>query len=296
MYTSTTPPELVGIPLLPELPLHRAVNKALTALRGVHKSTARGPTSPVLPLRSLHSFGLSVLDYVASGVPFPPDSLRLHQRVVDDVHSAAFRLAPWVHRSLLRLPLASGGFGSPDVMLRSHLHLLTTYLHASWSTNLLAVAASHLHLSLPPRVGWFPEGPHLRQLLLPLGVTLHPCPSPTLPGVHFHSSGDATLLHSMHHVVAATDGSQTGHQLGAAIVVWHPSTGMFYRPWFGVQSRSGHSTEAEWVAKIELYYLLGGWRGVALLATDSTAALSANLTHSPRNGTLLLLPFCAALV
>ena len=90
MFTSTSPPELVGIPLLPELPLLRAANKALAALRSVHKSTARGPASPVLRLRSLHSFGLSVLDYVASGVLFPPDSLRPHQRVVDNVHSAAF--------------------------------------------------------------------------------------------------------------------------------------------------------------------------------------------------------------
>ena len=80
MYTSTSPPELVGIPLLPELPLHRAANKALSALRGVHKSTPRGPASPVLRLRSLHSFGLLVLDYIASGVLFPPDSLRPHQR------------------------------------------------------------------------------------------------------------------------------------------------------------------------------------------------------------------------
>ena len=296
MYTSTSPPELVGIPLLPELPLHRAANKALSALRGVHKSTARGPTSPVLRLRSLHSFGLSVLDYVASGVLFPPDSLRPHQRVVGDVHSAAFRLPPWVHRSLLRLPLAAGGFGSPDVTLRAHPRLLTTYLRTSWSTNLLAIAASHLHLSLPPRAGWLPEGPHLRQLLLPQGVALHTCPSPALQDVLFHTSGDVTLLRTMRHVIAATDGSQSGHQLGAGVVLWHPSTGIFYRQWFGVLSSSGHSTDAEWLAKIALYYLLGGWKGVALLATDSTAALSANLTQSPRNGTLLLLPFRAALV
>ena len=78
MYTSTTPPELVGIPLPPELPLHRSANKALTELRNVHKSTARGPASPALRLRSLHSFGLSVLDYVASGVLFAPDTLRPH--------------------------------------------------------------------------------------------------------------------------------------------------------------------------------------------------------------------------
>ena len=52
----------------------------------------------------------------------------------------------------------------------------------------------------------------------------------------------------------------------------------------------------EWLAKIALYFLLGGWSGTVLLATDSTAALTANLTRAPRNGTLLLLPFRTALV
>ena len=296
MFTSTTPPELVGIPLLPELPLLKAANKSLAALRRVHKSTDRIPAAPVLRLRSLHSFGLSVLDYVAGGVLFPPDSLRPHQRVTDNIYSAAYRLPPWVHRSLLRLPLSSGGFGTPDLALRSLLHLLTSYLRASWSTNLLAVAAAHLHVTLPPRASWLPEGARLRQQLLPLEVALHPCPSPALHDVLFQSSGDVTHLCSAQHIVAATDGSQTDHRLGAGVVLWHPDVGVFYRLWFGVQSCSGHSTDAEWLPKIALYFLLGGWSGTLVLATDSIAALTANLTRAPRNGTLLLLPFRTALV
>ena len=296
MYTSTTPPELVGIPLLPDLLLHRPANKALTALRNVHKSTVRGPAPPALRLRSLHSFGLSVVDYVASGVLLPPDTLRPHQRVTDAVYSAAFCLPPWVHRSLLRLPLASGGLGAPDVTLRSHLHLLTSYLWASWSTNLLAVAASHLLLTPPPRAGWLPEGLRLRQQLLPLDVALHPCPSPALDEVRFYSSGDITLLSAMHHIVAATVGSQMHHRLGAGVALWHPTAGIFYKLWFGVQTSAGHSTDSEWLAKVALFFLLGDWSGTVLLATDSTAALTANLTRSPRAGTLLLLSFCAALI
>ena len=41
MSTAMTPLELVGVTLLPELPLHRAANKSLKAIRSVHKS--RGP-------------------------------------------------------------------------------------------------------------------------------------------------------------------------------------------------------------------------------------------------------------
>ena len=295
-HTASSPAEIVGIPLLPELPLLRAANKSLAALRSVHKSTARGPASPVLRLRALHSFGLSVLDYIAGGVLLAANDLRPHQRITDDVHSAAFRLPPWVHRSLLRLPISSGGFGAPDLVLRSQLHLLIFYLRASWSTNLLAVAASHLLLSLPPRADWHPEGSHLRPDLLPHGVEVHPCPTPVLREVPFHSSGDITPLRSFRFAVAATDGSQAGRRLGAGVVLWYPTTGIFYRLWFGVLSCAGHSTDAEWMARIALLFALGDWPGELLLATDSTAALTANLTRAPRSGTLLQLPFRSAVV
>ena len=106
MYTSTALRELAGIPLLPEVPLHCSTTKSLRALRSVHKATERGPAAFALRLRSLHTFGLAVLDYAASGVLFSPADLRPHQRVNDNTHQAAFRLPPWVHRLLLRLPLA----------------------------------------------------------------------------------------------------------------------------------------------------------------------------------------------
>ena len=112
-HTSSSPPELVGIPLMPEPPLLRAANKSLAALRSVHKSTARGPASPVLRLRALHSCGLSVLDYIAGGVLLTANDVRPSPRITDDVHSAAFRLPTWVHGSLLRLPISSGGFVPP---------------------------------------------------------------------------------------------------------------------------------------------------------------------------------------
>ena len=296
MYTSMTPPELVGVPLLPELPLLRAANKSLRAIRSVHKATERGPAAPALRLRSLHAFGLSVLDYVASGVLFSSGDLRPHQRATDGVYLAAFRLPPWTHRALLRLPLTSGGFGSPDVTLRAHLQLLNTYLRASWSTNLLAVAASHYLLSLPWRALWQPEGLRLREALQPLGVHLHTLPSTTLSGVTFYSTRGLDLLSTMQFVIAATDGSQAGSHLGAGVLLWHPAVGAFYRMWFGVQTCAGHSTDAEWLAKIALLFALGDWPGDVLLVTDSTAALMSNLTRAPPASFALVIPFRASVV
>ena len=49
----------------------------------------------------------------------------------------------------------------------------------------------------------------------------------------------------------------------------------------GVQACSGSSTDAEWLAKIALLFALGDWAGDVPLATDSTAALMADLTSPP---------------
>ena len=110
-----TPPELVGVPLLPELALHKATNKALRALRSVHKGIARGPASPILCLGTVYSFGLSAFNYLSGGVLVGATDLRTHERITDTVHLTAYYLPPWTHRSLLRLDLAPGGFGSPDL-------------------------------------------------------------------------------------------------------------------------------------------------------------------------------------
>ena len=293
--TSTAPPELVGIPLLPELPKLKSLNKSLNGIRAVRKSAERGPAAPALRLRALHSFGLSVLDYTAGGVLFVQPELRPHQRATDSVYLAAFRLPPWTQRTLLRLPLRLGGLGAPDLTHRSSLQLLTSYLRASWGTNLLAVAASHYILTLPPRGEWEPDGHQLRKALRPLRVIIHTGPKPQLDHARIHTSGDASPLSRLSYAVAATDGSQVDSRLGAGIALWHPDLGIFYRQWFGVQVCAGHSTDAEWLAKIALLPLLTGWQGEVLLVTDSTAALMAGLTRAPQPGSLLVLPLRAAL-
>ena len=69
--------------------------------------------------------------------------------------------------------------------------------------------------------------------------------------------------------------------MSARVVLWHPKIGIFYRLWFGMQACSGSSTDAEWLAKIALLFALGDWAGDVLLATDSTAALMADLISPP---------------
>ena len=50
------------------------------------------------------------------------------------------------------------------------------------------------------------------------------------------------------------------------------------------------------MARIALLFVVGSWAGDLLLAIDSTAAVTANLTHSPPPRTLLANPFCSVVV
>ena len=297
MFTSTTPPELVGIPLLPEHPLLKAANKSLAA------ESTNPPTAALRP-QCCASDPCTRLGFrswttwpAASCSPPTPCAPTSGSQTTSTQRPTAF-------------PPGSTGPSSACPYHQAVLAPLTcpcgascTYSHptcghhgAPTSWQLPEPTCTSHPPPPPPRAGWLPEGARLRQQLLPLEVALHPCASPTLHDALFHSSGDITRLRSAHHIVAATDGSQTDHRLGARVVLWHPDVGVFYRLWFGVQSCSGHSTDSEWLAKIALYFLLGDWSGTVLLATDSTAALTANMTRAPRNGTLLLLPFRTALV
>ena len=90
--TTTAPPEVVGIPILPELPLLRVINKTRASLDRARKASRNREACPILQLRSLHAFGLSPLDYVTSGVLIPPPSLRPHEVAINNAYRHAFRL------------------------------------------------------------------------------------------------------------------------------------------------------------------------------------------------------------
>ena len=91
--TTTAPPEVVGIPILPELPLLRVINKSRASLDRARKASRNREACPILQLRSLHAFGLSPLDYVTSGVlVHPPPSAPI--RPPSTMHTATPSVCP----------------------------------------------------------------------------------------------------------------------------------------------------------------------------------------------------------
>ena len=294
--TTTAPPEVVGIPILPQLPLLRVINKTRTSLDRARKASRNREACPILQLRSLHAFGLSPLDYVTSGVLIPPPSLRPHQVAINNAYRHAFRLPPWAHSAFLHLPLQQGGPGAPLLAYRAPLNLLRTYLRASWGPNTLAVAATASLVSPRRPTPWLTEGPALAQALAPLDITVHLLPSPRVRPAPQHHTGSLAPLRSLPYVVVACDGSQEGTRLGAGFLLWHPLHGTLYRGWLGLHALAGHSTDAEWIAKIAAMFTLRGWSGAALFASDSTASQLCDLTRGPPPSSALSIPYRAALL
>ena len=96
--------------------------------------------------------------------------------------------------------------------------------------------------------------------------------------------------------MVACGGSQEGTRLGAGFLLWHPRHGTLYRGWYGLHALAGHSTDAEWIAKIAAMFALRGWSGAALFASDSTASQLCDLTRGPPRSSALSIPYQAALV
>ena len=130
--TTSTAPEVVSIPILPELPLLRVTNKTRTALDRARKASRNREACPVLQPRTLHAFGLSPLDCATSGVLIAPSALRPDQVAINDAYRHAFCAPPWTHAAFLHLPIHLGGPGAPLLAYRAPLNLLRTYLRASW--------------------------------------------------------------------------------------------------------------------------------------------------------------------
>ena len=291
-----SPPEVVGIPILPELPLLRVINKSRASLDRARKASRNREACPILRLRSLHAFGLSPLDYVTSGVLIPAPSFRPHQTAINNAYRHAFRLPPWAHTAFLHLLLQQGGPGAPLLAYRARLNLLRTYLRASWGPNTLAVAATASLVSPRRPTPWLTEGPALAQALAPLDVTVHLLPCPNVRPAPQHHTGSLAPLRSLPDVVVACDGSQEGTRLGAGFLLWHPHHGTLYRGWLGLHALAGHSTDAEWIAKIAAMFALRGWSGEALFASDSTASQLCDLTRGPPPSSALSIPYRAALL
>ena len=294
--TTTAPPEVVGIPILPELPLLRVINKSRASLDRARKASRNREVCPILQLRSLHAFGVSPLDYVTSGVLIPPPSLRPLQVAINNAYRHAFRLPPWAHSAFLHLPLQQGGPNTPLLAYRARPNLLRTYLRASWGPNTFAVAATASPVSPRRPTPWLTERPALAQALAPLDITVHLPPSPHVCPAPQHHTDSLAPLRSLPYVVVACDGSQEGTRLGAGFLLCHPRHGTLYRGWLGLHALAGHSTNAEWIAKIAAMFALRGWSGAALFASDSTASQLCDLTRAPPPSSALCIPYQAALL
>ena len=287
--TSTAPPEVVGIPILPELPLLRVINKPRASLDRARKANRNREACPILQLRSLHAFGLSPLDYVTSGVLIPPPP-SAPIRPPSTTHTATPSVCPLGTHGL------PPGPGAPFLAHRAPLNLLRTYLRASWGPNTLAVAATASLVSPRRPTPWLTEGPALAQALTPLDITVHLLPSPHVRPAPHHHTGSLAPLRSLPYVVVACDGSQEGTRLGAGFLLWHPHHGTLYRGWLGLHALAGHSTDDEWIAKIAAMFALRGWSGEALFASDSTASQLCDLTRGPPPSSALSISYRAALL
>ena len=111
-----------------------------------------------------------------------------------------------------------------------------------------------------------------------------------------HRSGSLAPLQSLPFVVVACNSTQKGTRLGSGSWVWHPHLVVLCRGWLGRHVLAGHTTDAEWIAKIAAMFALRGWSRVALFASDSTASQLCDLTRCPPPISALSIPYRAALL
>ena len=185
----------------------------------------------------------------------------------------------------MHLPLLSGGVGCPNLADRTVLQLAVSYLRVSLWRNVIGRAAIR---SLLDKRGQGMEGPAPKVRLAELGLELDLVEEGGAFGeARLWTEGELEVLRGLSWVVAATDGSQQGSRLGAAFVLWHPDHGIFFRAWLGLHTVEGHSTDAEWLAKLLVYHTLRGWLGPRYVPSDSTGALACKENRGPKPGTIM---------
>ena len=173
--------------------------------------------------------------------------LRAAQVIVNKAHRAALGAPKWTHLSLLHLPLTHGGAGAADLSARAALLLAGSYMTVSLGRNSLARAAV---LSLVNGDRPYSEFKALASGLTPFRLHLLPVSASELREAPVTSTGDLRELEALEWCLAATDGSVSGPQVGAAFALWHPSRGVFYTVRMGCRAIAAHSTDAEWLARV----------------------------------------------
>ena len=169
--------------------------------------------------------------------------------------------------------------GAPNLELRTVVRICTTHLQASLGRNVLAQAAAMYLLTESDSKS---EGAALRERLQGIGVELHPDVSATLSAAPMDVRGDVAALYAEDELYCVYNGSHDGTALGCGIVFWSPRRGVLLTVSTGLRVAGGHSTDAEWLAKLIGLILIPGWQGVMHLVTDPTASLMNGLTRGPR--------------
>jgi hypothetical protein len=289
--TSLDPPRLLGVPVLHSFSSAPAVAGRLVKMRKVYSRVKDAALAPALQLRAFRAYALSSIDYLMQGVLLGAPELQAAQVLANKAHRASLGAPKWTHLSLLQLPLKRGGAGAPELVSRAALLLAVSYMTVSLGRNVLGRAAV---LSLVRGGRPYCEYRALSARLAPFRLRLLPVTtSPEIREAPILTEGTLDALSGLEWCVAATDGSVTGQHLGAALVLWHPSAGVFFTASVGCLALAAHSTDAEWLGRVVLAHLMAHWQGRLLVASDSTGASPSGLTRAPKQGTVLEVLFRA---
>ena len=275
--TLTSPPLIVGVPILHNLVPTAKLADLLATFRTVYHSVRDTAVSPLLAVRSFVAFALSRWDYVFSAVLALPEWHKDLQVYAHKAYRAAFALPPWTCSTFLHLPLHAGGVNCPHLPTRNISLLFQTYLLASLSRNPLSRASAKYLLESQAQ---YSEGLALRNQLAILRARVHTHPFPHLWEARISCSFTTTApLPDVLWIV--TDGALTATAVGGGIVFYHPGWGIQRSFHFGFQVVQATSTDAEWLPKLVARHLLRTWVGRAYFLADATAAMHCAFTKAP---------------
>lgn len=130
-------------------PPRAACLKALNRLRRIFSTVARLRPSYVLTLRIATAYGTATLSPLLDSLIIPLPLLQPVQKAVYACTTVALRIPRSAPHALLKAPLLSGGFGTPDLASRNELQFLLTIYKAATNRNAL-VSRTVCHLIRNP--------------------------------------------------------------------------------------------------------------------------------------------------
>ena len=196
-------------------------------------------------------------------------------------------LPPWTKLDHLYLPLRYGGPGCPKLEVCLPLHLLLTYMSASYSRNEYAIAAAPYLVSETRPVS---EGSSLLHHIVPSGLSLAVLPSDAHPDAPIQVEGDVSTLLLLDSLVAATDAAIFGRVHSCAVVPYCPTTSRRVGFSMSYSVLDGEPVVPETMARL-LLHVLRDWFGSLWAAAHCVSALWRMFTRLPRKETIMAAVF-----